>query len=166
MKESYLGIDGRQDYEMVYENVVHESTDAIVIKGTGIPRLVVRTDGEEWRVVSSVHTWSAAEPSLREQRNELDSDPLTRSAKFRKANRILFISVRNEPQALRFYLPFGNVPVLELKTDGLSWISSLSMINGRKATREQQKAVQHAIPLSEPTSISAIPRQCLSSSES
>ena len=166
MKESYLGIDGKKTYEMVYENTVHGSTDAIVVKGTGVPKLVVRTDGEEWRVISSMHTWSASEPSIREQRNELDSDPLTRSTKFRKANRILFVSVRNEPQTLRFYLPFGDVQILELRTDGLGWISSRSMINGREATREQRKAIQHAIPLSEPTSVSAIPRQCLSSSES
>ena len=151
---------------MIYENVVHESTDAIVITGLGVPKLVVRTDGEEWRVISSVHTWSASEPSIREQRNELDLDPLTRSTKFRKANHILFVSVRNEPQILRFYLPFGDVQVLELKTDGLGWISSLSMINGRTATREQRKAIEHAIPLSEPTRINATPRQCALSSES
>ena len=55
MSETYLGIDGRRKYEMIYEHVVHESTVAIVVKGLGVPKLVVRTDGEEWRVISSVH---------------------------------------------------------------------------------------------------------------
>ena len=168
LQESDLGIDGSRDYEIVYKHSVQESPDAIVIKGPEIPKLVVRTDGREWRVISTLHTWSAAEPSLVEQHNELDSDPLARSMKFRKPNSVLFLTIRNEPQILRLHLSSGNVQVLELKTDGLSWVSSLSMINGREATREQRKAVEHAVPLSEPTPthISAILPQCRLSSES
>ena len=122
-----------------------------------MPLLAVRTDGEEWRVINTVHTGWAAKTPLREQHNELDLEPLSESTKFRKASHILFVSMRDEPQIVRLHLPFGNVSVLELKTDGRHWVTSFSKINGRQATGEQKKANEHAIPLSVSGDIRVIP---------
>ena len=148
MRESYLGLDGKRKHAMVYTHIVESTTQAVSFGGSVIPQLVVRTDGKEWRVINTRHTRLAAEASIREQRNELDVEPLGKSTKFGEADRILFVSIRNEPQIVRFHLPFGNISVLEFKTDGQYWVPSYSKIDGRDATPEQQQASTYAIPLS------------------
>ena len=142
---------------MVYTHIVESTTQAVSLEGSDIPQLVVRTDGKEWRVINTKYTGWAAEASIREQRNELDLEPLCESVKFGEADRILFVSMRNEPQIIRLHLPFGNVSVLELKTDGQRWVASYSKVDGRDATREQQQASTYAIPLSESGDIRVIP---------
>ena len=75
-------------------------------------------------MINTRYTGWAAETSIREQRNELDLEPLCESVKFGEADGILFVSMRNEPQIIRLHLPLGNVSVLELKTDGQCWVTS------------------------------------------
>ena len=146
--ELYLGLDGKRKFGMVYTHIVESTTQAVAVGGSAIPQLVIRTDGKEWRVIHTRHTSSAAEASVREQHNELDLEPLGTSTKFGKADRILFVSIRSEPQTVRFHLPFGSTSVLEIKTDGQHWIPSFSKIDGRDATPQQQQASRYAIPLS------------------
>ena len=165
LRESYLGLDGKRKYAMVYTHIVESTTQAVSLGGSVIPQLVVRTDGKEWRVINTKHTGLAAEASIREQRNELDMEPLCESTKYREADRIMFVSMRNEPQIIRLHLPFGNVSVLELKTDGQYWVPSYSKIDGRDATPEQQQASTYAIPLSLAGDIRVIPPFIPSTSE-
>ena len=118
LKKSYLGIDGRRKYVMVYTHIVRNGTDAVVLEGSCVPPLVVRTYGEKWRVISTWNTGWAAETALREKHTELDVEPLWESTSFRNASNILFVAVRDEPQIVRLFLPFGNVSALIGAQDG------------------------------------------------
>ena len=64
--------------------------------------LVIRTDGVDWKVISTAHTSGAVELAVRSKDPVLHLDPLTKTTMFRSAKHILFVGIRDEAQVLRF----------------------------------------------------------------
>ena len=89
---SDLGVGEDKGYVMVYTHLVRMEIDTIVLEGSRVPMLVIRTDGKRWRVIKTWNTGHAAETVLREQHNELDGDPLRETTTFRNARHIMFVA--------------------------------------------------------------------------
>ena len=133
---------------VTYNYQIPREVDAIVVRGYRLPMMVIRTDGANWKVISTTYTQDAVEPAVLAVDPVLHLDPLAKTRKFRGAKHILFVGVRDEDQVLRFLFPTGRCSTMVIQANGFTWRPSTSWIIGRAPTPEQMVSERDYILLS------------------